>query len=209
MRVSASTIILSSLLSGTLVSPASGQTGIRANEWSRGTTLNGFAGIGADSSDAGAIWGGAAGWEVTPRLAIEGSGTWLDLGQRTSAFAGALKVRVRLSGRRTVDPFVHGGIGLYRASFGPGESIGPDFYRRRAGARVAPGTLGITFTDPTVLAGGGLNIFLSRHFALRPDIEATFVVRDRRTLVVTSAALHAVYHFESHPVTPAAGPTGR
>lgn len=136
MRAGAGTIILSGLLFGALVSPVSGQTGIRANEWSRGTTLNGFAGVGADSSGAGAIWGGAAGWEVTPRLAIEGSGTWLDLGQRTSAFAGALKVRVRLSGRRTVDPFVHGGMGFTGCRSARASRSG----RSSTGAGPAPGS---------------------------------------------------------------------
>jgi hypothetical protein len=36
----------------------------------------------------------------------------------------------------------------------------------------------------------------------RPDVEATVVRRGGRRHVVTVIAVHAVYHFESHPVTP-------
>jgi hypothetical protein len=68
--------------------------------------------------------------------------------------------------------------------------------------RIGGPEAGRTFTDPTVVGGGGISIFVNRHFALRPDVEAVFVLRDGRTHVVTTAALHAVYHFESHPVTP-------
>ena len=35
----------------------------------------------------------------------------------------------------------------------------------------------------------------------RPDVEAVFVIRDGRSHIVTIAAIHAVYHFEDHPVT--------
>jgi hypothetical protein len=62
-----------------------------------------------------------------------------------------------------------------------------------------------TFTDPTLIGGGGVSIFLNRHFALRPDAEVAFVFRDGNHHVVTTVALHAVYHFESHPVTPVRG----
>jgi hypothetical protein len=178
------------------------QADIRSNEWTRGTTLNGFAGVATDSSQNGAVLGGAVGWELTPRLAIEGSGSWLEFGHGANAFGGAVKVRTRLSGRRTVDPFLQAGIGMYRASFVRGEESVPTFYRRRMPAHMSVAGVGVSFSDPTLVAGGGVNIFVNRHFAIRPDLEATFVLRDRRHHVVTSVALHAVYHFESHPVTP-------
>jgi hypothetical protein len=43
---------------------------------------------------------------------------------------------------------------------------------------------------------------VTRHFALRPDVESFIVFRDGRSLAVTSLSLHAVFHIESHPVTP-------
>jgi hypothetical protein len=62
--------------------------------------------------------------------------------------------------------------------------------------------VGVTFTDPSLVAGGGVNIHINRHLAIRPDLETTFVLRDGRNHTVTSVAVQAVYHFEEHPVTP-------
>ena len=174
---------------------------VRPGEWSRGTTLSGFAGLATDGDRSGPVIGGVAGYEITPRLTIEASGSWLEFGDGVDAFAGAIKLRARLSGQRTVDPFVLGGVGFYRASFDRPSSVAPGFYRNRLRA---PGTgLGDTsFTDPAVVVGAGVNFFVTRHFALRPDVESFIVFRDGRSLAVTSLSLHAVFHIESHPVTP-------
>ncbi len=174
---------------------------LQQSEWSRGTTLNGFGGAAADSSQGAPALGGAIGWEVTPGLAIEGSGAWMDFGHGTTSFAGALKVRARLWGHRSVDPFVQAGVGLYRAAYGADDTAVPEFYRWR----INPPTTGVApnriFTDPTLVAGAGVSLFVNRHFAIRPDVEAVFVIRDGRSHIVTIAAIHAVYHFEDHPVT--------
>ena len=182
---------------------AAAQRDIRAGEWSQGTTLNGFVGVAADSAQGGPALGGAMGWELTPAIALDGSGAWAEFGHGTSSFAGALTVRVRVAGQRTVDPFVQAGVGLYRATYGAGETAVPGFYARRMTVPATEPAPRHTFTDPTLVAGGGVSVFINRHFALRPDVEAVFVMRDGRAHVVTIAALHAVYHFESHPVTPA------
>jgi hypothetical protein len=61
----------------------------------------------------------------------------------------------------------------------------------------------ISFTDPALVAGAGVNIFATRHFAVRPDVESLVrVPRTRAAMSVTSLSLHAVFHIESHPVTP-------
>ena len=60
---------------------------------------------------------------------------------------------------------------------------------------------GSTFTDPTLVTGGGVSIFLKRWFALRPEAEVTLVIRNG-THAVTNVALHAVFLFEEHPMTP-------
>lgn len=175
---------------------------VRPGEWSRGTTLSGFAGVATDGDRSGPVIGGVAGYEITPRLTIEGSGSWLEFGDGVDAFAGAIKLRARLSGQRTVDPFVLGGVGFYRASFDRPSSVTPGFYRNRLRAP-GPGGLGDTsFTDPALVVGAGANVFVTRHFALRPDVESFIVLRDGRSLAVTSLSLHAVFHIESHPVTP-------
>jgi hypothetical protein len=86
------------------------------------------------------------------------------------------------------------------ASFDAARDDVPDFYRRR----LPPDTFGVrhTFTDPSFIAGGGVNLFVSRHLAIRPEVQAMVVRRDSNQLVVTAATAHVVYHFEEHPVTP-------
>jgi hypothetical protein len=178
----------------------SAQAEVSASEWSRGTDIVGSAGVAANGS-TGAVWGGALGWQLTSALAIEGNGGWFDYGHDTTAFSGALKARVRLFGPPTFAPYVHGGIGLYRTAFGPEATAIPEFYRRRLAAPpqvITPRT----FTDPAVVAGGGLNLALGRHVALRPDATATMVFDDGRMHVVATVTLNVVYHFEHHPVTP-------
>jgi hypothetical protein len=177
------------------------QPDIRANEWSRGTTLDGFAGVAVDSSRSGPVIGGVLGWELTPRLAVEGAGAWVEFGDDTTAFSGALRARARLFPRKTVDPFVTAGVGLYRAAFSARETEVPDFYNRRMSTNLPGG--GRTFTDPTIVAGAGVNLFVGRNLAIRPDVEAAMVLRGGRRHLVTTVALHALYLFESHPVTPA------
>jgi hypothetical protein len=186
----------------TLTGVAAAQPAL-THEWDRGTTITGFAGVASDSAASGPVLGGTLGWEVTPRLGIEGSGSWLEFGGASSAFAGDLRVRTRLWGRRHVDPFIEGGIGLYRATYDARhESAIPSFYRRRMPDHLPDALTVRTFTDPTVVVGGGANVFLSRHLALRPDVAATIVLRNGRQHLVTTAGLHAVVHFEEHPVTP-------
>lgn len=186
-----------------LSAPASAQPVPRGNDWSYGTTLNVFAGAGADSSNTIPLAGTSLGWEITPRLAVEGSGYWLDRGTGADAFAAALKLQTGLIGPHTAVPFLEAGVGLYRASFDPTASTVPDFYRRRmAASTTGPGAT-TTFTDPSFIFGGGVNVFVTRHIAIRPDVEAMVVRRDSQNYVVTVVAVHMAYHFESHPVTPA------
>jgi hypothetical protein len=59
----------------------------------------------------------------------------------------------------------------------------------------------VTFTDPSVVGGAGVNLFASRHWMIRPEIIATAVLRNSRSFVVTTAAVRLGYHFEGHPVT--------
>jgi hypothetical protein len=188
-------VICVSLLSSVPLSAQSGQP-----DWSRGTTLSGFAGVSGDATRSGPGFGGAVGWEVTPRFAVDGVGAWSEFGNGADAFAGTMRLRVRIAGHRSVDPFVHGGVGLYRAMFEKTGDEMPEFYRRRLDS--TSGMSGATFTDPTLVTGGGVSIFLKRWFALRPEAEVTFVLRDG-THVVTSLFVHAVFLFEEHPVTPA------
>ncbi len=191
-------LLVAGALTLAAAAPAASQSA-RTTELARGTAVSGFAGVAGGGSQTGPLFGGSAGWDLTPLLSIEGSGSWIDFAHRANGFAAALKLRVKLTGHHTVVPFVQGGIGMYRATFAEGETIRPDFYRRRH-AR-GPG-LGAAFTDPTVVAGGGLTIALNRRMALRPALETMVAMRNGRTRALTSVAVHAVFVFEDHPVTP-------
>jgi hypothetical protein len=185
------------------------QPGAQAAGWTHGTTLNVFAGAATDSSSTGPVGGAAIGWEFTPRIAIEGSGYWFDRAANADAFAAAVKVQGGLIASRVAMPFVEAGVGLYRASFEPTATAVPDFYRRRISTGPqGPGTTH-TFTDPAFVFGGGVNVFLSRHLAIRPHVEAMAVRRDRHDYLVTSAAVRVAYYFESRPVTPLRGSNDR
>ena len=60
----------------------------------------------------------------------------------------------------------------------------------------------MNFTDPSFILGGGVNLFVTRHVALRPDVEAKLVRRNSQNYVVTAVSVHLAYHFEDHPMTP-------
>ena len=184
---------------------ASAQTPLVApsgNTWSHGTTLNVFGGAAATAGDRAAAAGGAFGWELTPHFALEGSGTWLDWGQGAHAFTAGITAQVAVATARPVVPFLAGGVGLYRAGFNRSDSTMPGFYRRRMmGEALQPGAT-ISFTDPSLAGGGGVTVFLSRHWTIRPEVIATLVIRDSRSFVVTTGAVRLAYHFEDHPVNP-------
>jgi hypothetical protein len=180
---------------------AAAQTGPMRHEWSHGTNLSLFAGAGGDGAHTGALAGAGIGWEVLPWFGLEGSGSWLDRGARAEAFAADLKAIIGLARAAAMVPFVQGGVGLYRTSFDRSRSAIPAFYTRRMGG-MGPMNANVTFTDPSVVIGGGLNLFVTQHAALRPEVTSTFVIGDARTHAVTAFALRMTYHFEDHPITP-------
>jgi hypothetical protein len=145
--------------------------------------------------------GGSVGWAITRRLALEGSGLWVDHPADGDAFAGTLKLQASWRERHRAVPFVLAGAGLYRISIGRGADPLPTFYRRRMSPGSAFGQAR-TFTDPTVVFGAGTNLFVSRNLALRPEAEGMIVLRDSRSHLVTAFRIGVVYHIEDHPVTP-------
>lgn len=173
------------------------------NLWRQGTTFGVFAGAAAGQSNTGGLVGGAVGWEISPIVGLEGRVSWLDRRHGADAFAASLTVAGTWANPAALKPFVEAGVGLYRTSFDLSRGAIPDFYRRRmmntglAGA-FEPGT----FTDPSFILGGGANVFLGRHVAVRPAANVTFVRRDSSGFALATAQVHLVYHFEDHPVTP-------
>jgi hypothetical protein len=142
------------------------------------------------------------GWEISPVVGIEGTGSWLDRGRGAEAFAAALTLQGTFANPTPVKPFLEAGVGLYRATFDTTRAGPPDFYARRLAAHGPGFTSTDAFTDPSFVLGGGANLFLGRHIAIRPDVNVQIVRRDRRSHTVTAGRVHLVYHFEDHPVTP-------
>ena len=170
------------------------------SEWSRGTAVGGFAGVGADGSHASGLFGGTLGWDLNPRVAIQGSGGWAQYGDGADAFSASLGARFNLLRWQRVNPFVNTGIGFYRASFEPGASAS-DFYQRRRPTGIPHSALQSTFTDPSFVFGGGFDIAVNRRMKIRPEVNVDMVFHDSRTNAVPSFRMHFVYVFEHHPVT--------
>ena len=49
-----------------------------------------------------------------------------------------------------------------------------------------------------------MNLFLNRHWTIRPEVTANVVLRDSHSFVVTTGTVRLAYHFDDHPVTPSA-----
>jgi hypothetical protein len=197
---------LAALLVSACAGQATAQSDPPAHPWSHGTTLNVSMGVARLDGHARPLLGTSIGWEMTPALAIEGSGYWVDRSGQRGDFAAAMKLHAALPITRPVVPFAVAGFGLYRASFDPAGTGIPQFYRNRMVANgMGTGPLNV-FTDPAWIAGGGLDVFVSRHVSVRPDVEVTFVRRNGGTYVVPIGALHVAYHFEDHPITPSRRP---
>jgi hypothetical protein len=168
--------------------------------WEKGTALGVFGGAATAGGGTDGASGVSIGWELTPYFTFEGSGTWL--GGGIDAFNGLIGPRVHLLSRRTLVPFVSGAVGMQHATVDMGAPV-PEFYRRRMGTmdeRVGF-PMQRTFNDLVLSVGTGLDIYLQRHLALRPDVRVLFV-RDDGARTVTVYGVHLAYHFEEHPITP-------
>src|SRR6476646_175771 len=129
----------------------------RQDTWTHGTTLNAFVGVASEPTAGAATAGGAIGWQMTPALSFEGTGAWINSQSSSPWFSAALKVQTRLAHARGANPFVEGGIGLYQASFDAGQADVPEFYRKRMTEQPGGSVMSHSFTDPTIVFGGGLN----------------------------------------------------
>jgi hypothetical protein len=166
------------------------------------TTLTGFGGVAWSSSDPGAVGGAGIGWGMTPWFGLEGTASWLDRPADETGFAAALDAHFKLPEWDRAVPFAKAGFGLYHATFdGPDGSM-PMFYRRRMSMSSETMASHRSFTDPAVVLGGGVNLFLTRRVSLRPDFEAIIAMGDSDSNVVSVVTLQLAFHFEEHPVTP-------
>jgi outer membrane protein with beta-barrel domain len=179
-----------------LSSRASAQTS--PMDWRHGTTLSGFVGAQSASSDVNPGAGLGLGWELTRRLSFEGRGTWFGVNQEPSDFSATMAAHVALLTPRTVVPFVSAGVGMYRATVNPAWTDVPEFYRRRMSPD-APGNH--TFQDFLMTFGGGVNVFVASHLALRPEANLMLVTTASDARPVAMYGLQFVYHFETHKLS--------
>ena len=175
------------------------QTAASSADWQHGTTLVGFAGAQSSSSNVHPAAGAGFGWEVSRRLALEGRATWFNVNGGLSDFAATVAAHVPLASARPVVPFVSAGVGMDRASFDSTSTEVPAFYRTRMPDGV-PGRGSRAFQDFLVTLGGGVNVALSNHFALRPEANLMVVTDWSNSRRAGVFGIQFVYHIEPHPI---------
>jgi hypothetical protein len=191
-------IVLFALMASLLgvAAPASAQQ----NPWRKGTALGVFAGGATHSEGTDTAAGTSIGWELTPFLTIEGSGTWTT-GNDIDTFSALIGSRLNLLPGRLLVPFVSGGAGMQRATVEGGAAQVPTFYSHRMNL-TTPTTVTQTFDDFAWSVGGGVDLFVNHHVAFRPDVRVLMVHADGDTRPTAIYGVHFAYHFEEHVVTP-------
>lgn len=201
-RVGVSTSI-AALALALFAPPAGAQTTSQPADFRHATTLSVSGGGAVDGVTTNAAFGGALGWQLTRGVALEGMGRWMGRGAGSDGFASALVVHASVLPSSHARPFLTAGVGLYHVSFDDSASRMPSFYRRRmANGANSPAAM-MSFTDPSLLFGGGLTLPLTQRLSGRWTVDAMMVPLRSRYYVVTTMAVALAYRFEQHPVTPA------
>jgi hypothetical protein len=169
------------------------------HEWSHGTVLTVLGGAAAaPSADTRATLGGGFGWEINHRFSVEGSGAWLVPRRDDHGFAADLTALVNLTRPAKVVPFVGGGVGLYIASFDTTAGPLPDFYQKRLPQDSL--VTHRTFTDPSFVFTGGVDILATPRWSIRPEVSVKLVTDGSSAYTITTAGICAAYHFEFHDI---------
>jgi len=180
--------------------PLAAQSTVDAARVGHGTTAAVAAGLASDDTGVAAVAAGTIAWQVDSRASVVSTFHWLHHGRGADAFAGAFAIDVNLLPRRVASPFVEGGFGLYRAFFDVARRAVPPFYRDRVNMANAAGTT-VSFADPMMIVGAGINIYATPHFALRPQVEAFVVAHGSQRYIATAITVRVAYNLEHHPFT--------
>jgi hypothetical protein len=156
----------------------------------RGAELSLFGGATAAGTGGAAAFGWSAGWRASARVALEGSGTWVQE-PGVDGFAALFGARVYLNTTGRMAPFLTAEAGLFHASVDPAESRAPDFYLDRT----VPGSPEKAFNDFVAAGGGGLDVHIGGRLWLRPDARVLVAVDGWRTNVLMLAGAHFSYRF--------------
>ncbi len=172
----------------------------------KATAIVGEGGFSQDGSRSGGWWGGMAFWQPTHRVGIAVSGRWVDAGPGASGFAADISTELGLlpkSSRKV--PYVRLGVGAYRATFDLAGATQlaamPDFYRRRLGNESTMARRQ-TFMDPAFIVAAGMDVPLTAHLSVRPDVRDMWVVRGGHGYRMVLVGVQLAWHIEEHPVTP-------
>src|SRR5262249_22050785 len=154
-------------------------------------------------------WGGMALWQPTHRVGIAVSGRWIDAGPGASGFAADISTELGLLPKSSRDvPYVRLGVGAYRATFDLAGATQlaamPDFYRRRLGNETNMPRRQ-TYMDPAFIIAAGMDVPLTAHLSVRPDVRDMWVVRGGHGYQMVLIGLQLAWHIEEHPVTPSRG----
>ena len=165
------------------------------------SSLDVFGGVSSAESAAGGLAGAGAGWQITSWFGLAGEAFWVDRPGTETGFSAAVHTRWNLVRGWRAMPFATIGAGFYRASFEVGDNTVPAFYRDR----LEDGAVGVganrAFTDPAMIAGGGVDILLSRRLSLRPQGDAMVILDHGRSRVMPAFTVHLAVHFDEHPIT--------
>jgi hypothetical protein len=167
------------------------------NPFRFGTTLSAFAGGAADTEGAAPAAGLNVGWEITRRLAVEGTTLWSNPGNGQHDFSVVLGSKFNVIKMHPGAFFATAGAGMYRATFDSLAGTLPSFYGNRLSASERLDVHG-TFDDFVASVGGGAELFVNGHWALRPDVRVLAVFGNSDVRWVTTVGAHLAYHFERH-----------
>jgi hypothetical protein len=180
------------VLAGLLAVPAAAQTSQKPR---LGTSyISVFGGGARASGNVDPTSGASLGVELRPRLALEGRVHWFNVPGQQAAYATDLGIRYTVAARTFTAPFLSAGVGLYDAYFPRASGTIPSFYRSRMDAEGG----GQAFRDVAWTLGGGADLFVTGHVALRPDAVLLMVTTRRDARVVPVYGIHIAYFFESH-----------
>ena len=189
-------IAITMFISAAAVAAAGAQT--NSNPFGIGTALSVFGGGTAGADGAAPAAGLELGWEIVPHLAIEGSTLWTAPGDGRHEFGVLIGPKVNLArGQRRV-PFLTVGAGMYRTTFDEGAAPVPQFYASRMATAT---TTAQTFDDFVASIGGGADLYLHSHWAIRPDVRLLMIAGDSDWRWMTTFGVHVAYHFEHHHIT--------
>ena len=166
-------------------------------EVQRGAELSLFGGGTATATGAAAAFGWSAGWRVSPRIALEGSGTWIEQ-PGVDGFAALFGTRVYLKTTGDTTPFVTAEGGLFHATVDSSQSELPDLY----GLRTIPGAPEKKFNDFVAAGGAGLDLHVGGRLWFRPDARLLVVVDGWRANVLMLAGAHFTYRFSGASSSP-------